>query len=158
ARIGRIALSAWSAGYGAVGALLRDKDTAARVDAVLLADGLHTNFTKRHLVDEAPLEKYARIAEAAIRGEKLFALTHSSIRTTGSANPTETIGALLRMTDTPKTASFAAGPRTLRQVYVSDRGDFHVKGYEGTGVRDHIDHIWGMGDTVLPYLRERWER
>ena len=28
----------------------------------------------------------------------------------------------------------------------------------GTGVKDHIDHIWGMNETMLPYLKARWER
>jgi len=160
ARIGRIALSAWSAGYGAVSALLRDQDVATRVDAVLLADGLHSNYkdARRHVVDEAPLEKYARVAEAAIRGEKLFALTHSSIPTYGYPNTTETIGQLLTMTNVPKVADAAQGPRAMRQIYVSNRGDFHVRGYAGTGVRDHIDHIWAMNETMFPYLKARWER
>jgi hypothetical protein len=159
ARIGRIALSAWSAGYGAVSALLRDKDVVARVDAVLLADGLHSNFKDRkHEVDDAPLQKYARIAEAAMKGEKLFALTHSAVPTYGYPNTTQTIGELLKMTNVPKNASRAEGPRSMRQIYVSDSGDFHVKGFEGTGVKDHIDHIWGMNETMLPYLKARWER
>ena len=160
AKIGRIALSAWSAGYGSVSALLRDPATVKRVDAVLLADGLHSNYAdaRRREVSGAPLEKYARIAEAAFRGDKLFALTHSSIPTYGYPSSTETIGELLRMTGTPMTANAAVGTRGMRQIYESNRGDFHVKGYEGQGVKDHIDHIWGMNETLLPYLKERWSR
>ena len=160
ARVGRIALSAWSAGYGAVSALLRDKDVVARVDAVLLADGLHANYKdeRRHVVDDSSLKKYAAIADAATRGEKLFALTHSSIQTHGYANTTETIGELLKLANVAKTPEAARGPRSMHQVYVRDRGDFHVKGYQGTGVHDHIDHIWAMGETMLPYLKARWNR
>jgi hypothetical protein len=44
----------------------------------------------------------------------------------------------------------------MRQIYFGDAGDFHVKGYEGTGVKDHVDQIRAMGDTMLPYLRKRW--
>jgi hypothetical protein len=33
-----------------------------------------------------------------------------------------------------------------------------VKGFLGTQVKDHIDHIWGMNETMLPYLRDRWSR
>ena len=46
----------------------------------------------------------------------------------------------------------------MREVYESNRGDFHVKGYEGTGVKDHMNHIWGMNETLFPYLKERWGR
>jgi hypothetical protein len=161
ARVGRIALSARSAGYGAVSAILRQPENVKKIDAVLLADGLHANYVgdeRKHLVDDAPLAKYARIADAAIRGEKLFAMTHSSIVTSGYPNTTETIGELLKMTSTPKTDSPAIGPRNMRQLYESHRGDFHVRGYEGTGVKDHIDHIWGMGETLFPYLKDRWSR
>jgi hypothetical protein len=160
ARVGRIALSAWSAGYGAVSAILRQPEQVKRIDAVLLADGLHANYRdeKKHLVDDAPLAKYARIADSAFKGEKLFAMTHSSITTYGYPNTTETIGELLKITGTPRTESPTVGPRNMRQLYESHRGDFHVRGYEGTGVKDHIDHIWGMGETLLPYLKDRWSR
>jgi hypothetical protein len=160
AHLGRLALSAWSAGYGSVSAILRVPSNAKRVDAVLLADGLHADFAdeRRHIIDNAPLQKYARVAEAAIQGDKLFALTHSSITTNGYSNTTETIGELLKMVGVEKEATVADGPRGMTEVYESHRGDFHVKGFLGTTVKDHIDHIWGMSETMLPYLRERWSR
>ena len=40
----------------------------------------------------------------------------------------------------------------------SDAGDFHVKGYEGVGVKDHVDQIRAMAETLLPYLKTRWSR
>jgi hypothetical protein len=160
AHLGRLALSAWSAGYGSVSAILRVPSNASRVDAVLLADGLHSNYVdeKRHLVDDGPLLKYVKIAQAAIRGEKLFALTHSSILTTGYPNTTETIGELIKLAGVDKEVLVADGPRDMEQVYEADRGDFHVKGYLGVTVKDHINHIWGMNETLLPYLRDRWSQ
>jgi hypothetical protein len=160
AHLGRIALSAWSAGYGSVSAILRQPKNVERIDAILLADGLHSDYAdkRHHVVDDAPLGKYARIAEAAIRGDKLFALTHSSIVTEGYPNTTDTIGKLLKMVDVAKNATVSDGPRGMLEVYESHSGSFHVKGYLGTQVKDHIDHIWGMNDTMLPYLRDRWAR
>lgn len=161
AHLGRIALSAWSAGYGSVSAILRQPKNVDRVDAILLADGLHSNYLRperRHQVDADPLQKYARIAEQAIAGNKLFALTHSSITTEGYPNTTDTIGTLLKLVNVEKTPTVADGPRGMMEVYESHSGDFHVKGYLGTTVKDHIDHIWGMNDTMLPYLRDRWTR
>jgi hypothetical protein len=160
AHVGRIALSAWSAGYGSVSAILRVPGNAKRIDAVLLADGLHSDYVdeRRHVVDDAPLAKYAKIAQEAINGERLFALTHSSILTTGYPNTTETIGELLKLVGVEKEPMVSDGPRGMLEIYESHRGDFHVKGFLGTGVKDHIDHIWGMNETLFPYLRDRWSR
>jgi hypothetical protein len=158
--MGRIALSAWSAGYGSVSAILRVPANARRIDALLLADGLHSDYVdeRRHVVDEGPLAKYAKIAEEAKNGERLFALTHSSILTTGYPNTTETIGELLKMVGVEKEPMVSDGPRGMLEIYESHSGDFHVKGFLGTGVKDHIDHIWGMNETLFPYLRDRWSK
>jgi hypothetical protein len=160
AHLGRIALATWSAGYGAAAAILRQTANANRIDALLMAEGPHSDYVdKEHtLVDEAPLAKYLRIARAARAGDKLFVLTHSAIHTDDYPSTTETIGELLKMAAVEKTASSSVGPRGMQQVYESDSGDFHVKGYEGGGVKDHVDHIRAMGETMFPYLKRRWAR
>ena len=158
ARLGRIALSAWSAGFASVGAILKQPGVADRVDAVLLADGPHTMYDAAHHIYEPGMEKWVRLAEAAMRGEKLFALTHSSIPTVGYPSTTETIGELLRETSVEKTPTQAIGPRGMRGIYESNVGSFHVAGFEGQTKKDHIDHIKGMSETMLPYLRDRWSR
>jgi hypothetical protein len=159
AHLGRIAITAWSAGFGAVGQILAQPGNVDRIDAILLADGLHANYLNGRKINDAALAKYASFAERAMRGEKLFALTHSSIQTEGYPSTTATIGELLVLTDLSKTpTSGQPGPRGMREIYHSDRGDFHVKGYEGMGVNDHIDHIKGMHETLFPYLKARWSR
>jgi hypothetical protein len=159
ARLGRIAITAWSAGFGAVGQILSQPANAERIDAILLADGLHANYLNGRKINDAALAKYATFAERAMRGEKLFALTHSSIQTEGYPSTTATIGELLVLTDVAKTPTPGQlGPRGMREIYQSDRGEFHVKGYEGMGVQDHVDHIKGMYETVFPYLKARWSK
>jgi len=156
ATVGRIALEAWSAGFASVGAILKQPGVAERVDAVLLADGPHSMYDAPHHIYEPGMEKWVRFAEASMRGDKLFALTHSSIQTLGYPSTTETIGELLRQTSVDKMPTLAQGPRGMREIYESHRGSFHVAGYEGQTAHDHIDHIKGMSETLLPYLRERW--
>jgi hypothetical protein len=158
ASLGRIALTAWSAGFASVGAILRQPGVADRVDAVLLADGPHANYVAPHCVNDAAIERWTHVAEAAMRGEKLFALTHSSIPTVGYPSTTETIGELLRLTSVEKVPADGPSPRGMRPIYESHRGDFHVEGFEGQTAKDHIDHIKAMSETLLPYLRERWSR
>jgi hypothetical protein len=156
ARLGRIALSAWSAGFAAVGAILKQPGVPERVDAVLLADGPHAAYIAPHQVYQAGIEKWVRFAESAMRGDKLFALTHSSIQTTGYPSTTETIGEVLKATNVEKVLTPAIGPRGMHEIYESHRGDFHVEGFEGQTAKDHIDHIKGMSETLLPYLHDRW--
>ena len=161
AKPGRVALSAWSAGFASVSAILKQESARSKVDAVLLADGLHAAYTnpKHHVVDERSLAKYARLSAEAMHGDKLFVLTHSS-------NPdvrlcerrTETVGTLLRLASVEKGPPPATAPRSMQPIYQVHRGDFYVTGFEGHGVHDHIDHIWAMGDTMFPLLASRWSR
>ena len=76
ARFARIVLVGFSAGHGAIRAILRDSAHFARVDAVLLLDGMHTSYVpegtvidKGGTLDERNLEVWARYARSAIRGE-----------------------------------------------------------------------------------------
>ena len=38
----------------------------------------------------------------------------------------------------------------------ADRAGFHVRGYAGRDTDAHCDHLYAMGDTLYPMLRERW--
>jgi hypothetical protein len=158
-KLRRVALSAWSAGFVSVSKIMSEPANAARVDAVLVADGFFTSFSdvKKRIVNTGALERFVALATAASKGERLFGLTHSSIPTTGYASVEETVAKLLEMTSTSKTASTATGPRDMHETYVVDRGAFHVKGYEGVTAGDHIKQIQAMGETLYPYLKARWD-
>ena len=156
----RIALSGWSAGYGAVVRVLDRPRDAARVDAVLLADGLHasidpTNKYERHVsVDH--MAPFTAFADEAVAGRKLFAITHSQI-TTPYASTTETADFLLAQEGVTRAAPNMAPPRP--GMVMKSRGDaagFHVLGFGGGDQKAHADHLHAFGDTLLPYLKERW--
>jgi hypothetical protein len=156
----RIALSGWSAGYGAVFRVLDRARDAARIDAVLLADGLHasidpTNRFERHVsVDHmAPFTAYA---DEAVAGRKLFAITHSAIMTP-YASTTETADFLLAQEGVDRTPANAAPLRPgMNLKSRGDAGGFHVLGYGGGDEQAHCDHLHAFGETLLPYLKERW--
>jgi hypothetical protein len=38
----------------------------------------------------------------------------------------------------------------------ADAGGFHVLGYGGGNEEAHCDHLHAFGETLLPYLKERW--
>ena len=160
AKMRRLALSAWSAGYVSVAGVMKDPSVAEKVDAILLADGFFTAFTnvKRRTVNEAGIKPMAIYAEAASRDEKLFAITHTTIPTGDFPSVQECVAKLLEMTSLAKTPSANVGPREMREVYVVDKGSFHVRGYEGVTAKDHVKQIRAMGETLYPFLKARWDK
>lgn len=158
---GRVALSSWSAGYGAIYRILGNQQDAELVDAVLLSDGLHSGFVdkfKREL-SSRQMAAFDRFAQQAVRGEKLFAITHTAIKTPKYASTTETANYLI---DTHKLARWTGdepGPRdSMRLTSRASRGTFHVAAYAGGDTDAHCDHLYAIGDTLYSRLADRWSR
>jgi len=152
ARVDRVAVSAWSAGFEGVRALLHQPEDA-RLDAVLLIDGLHAPRKSEVLAARmAPFIEFARRAE---RGEKFMLVTHSSIPTEGYASTTETAHHLL--------AEVGARPLAVRRddgfglslVELFSRGDLHVRGYAGNDKADHCAQLFLMR-RAFTALGRRW--
>jgi hypothetical protein len=95
----RLALSGWSAGYGGVLKVLEQPALAARVDAVLLMDGIHVGYQpESHELLLDRLAPFTRFAKEAVEGRRLFSITHTHIVPMGNyAGTRETTDALLRL-------------------------------------------------------------
>jgi hypothetical protein len=161
AKVRRIALTAWSAGFGGVSAMLNQPGVADRVDAILLADALHANFIgdlRDHKVNPGALENYVAYAKRAVKGEKLLAITHSSIGVDGYATTTETAAELIRLVPLEKRSPSFPWPDGMRAIYEAHSGDMHIIGFEGTRENDHMLHVTKMNATLFPWLKARWRR
>ena len=125
-----VALSSWSAGYGAVAQLLSRPHE--RVEGLILLDSLHASYVpgERTIVSQ-PLTPFLAFASAAADGGPLFYLTHSEIKTEGYASTTEVAAFLL-------------------QNVGGERGRLFVRGYPGEGPEAHCAHL----RLILPILRE----
>jgi len=154
----RIALSSFSAGYGAVSRILSSERASAGVDAVLLSDGLHAGFTsaKAHTLDDRKMAPFVRFASDAARGEKLMGITHSAIETYDYASTTETAAYLLHEVRLEPTAGRSVGARGMIMTSVADRGGLHVRGFAGTTKEAHCDQLLSIGDNLFPFLAQRW--
>ncbi|MRG90801.1 hypothetical protein [Polyangium spumosum] len=173
-RLGRLALGAWSAGYGAVVRLLAHEEQMARVSAVLLCDAPHSNLLSMQSreVDMDRIAPFLHFAKKAAAGEKLFVLTHSEIGAYSYATTTETSDALLRAIGLersraigwpgrpsfPLARSVMTTEAWLEQRSEARQGDLHIAGYRGFKEDDHIAHLAQMSQTVLPALVEYWKR
>ncbi|MEP6620264.1 MAG: hypothetical protein ABJE47_13155 [bacterium] len=153
--ITQVTLSGFSAGHGAIRAILRDSGHFARVDAVLLLDGLHTSYVpegtvmdKGGTLDEHNLEVWVRFGRAAIRGEKRFLITHSEIFPGTFASTTETTDYLVTALGLTRTPVLQWGPRGLQQLSEARQGGLEIMGFAGNSAPDHIDQFQGMPEFL----------
>ena len=162
ARLGRITLVGFSAGHGAVRAILRDPRQFARVDAVLLLDGMHTSYVPEGkllaaggALDTTNLVAFANFARAAMRGEKRFVVTHSEIFPGSFASTTETADWLLHALGLHRTPVLRWGPRGMQQLSEVTAGKFELLGFAGNSAPDHIDQLHAMPEFLARTLKER---
>lgn len=158
-RIGRLTLVGFSAGHGAVRAILRDPRHFARVDAVLLLDGMHTSYVpegtvieKGGTLDTTNLVAFASFARAAMRGEKRFVVTHSEIFPGTFASTTETADWLLHSLGLHRTPVVHWGPRGMQQLSEGRSGKFELLGFAGNSAPDHIDQLHAMPELLARML------
>lgn len=144
-------LSGFSAGYGAIRAILADKSNLDRVDGVLLLDGLHSSYVPEEKVlheggalDEEKLAPFIRFARLAADGSKTFLITHSEIFPGTFASTTETSDHLLGSLDLSRTPVLEWGPLGMQRLSEAHRGSFTVLGFAGNTAPDHIDHFHAM--------------
>jgi hypothetical protein len=158
-RVRRIALTAWSAGYGAVRSILSQADARERIDAVILLDGLHCDYAGEGLAT-AGLEPFLKYARLAASGSKLMVVSHSSIVPPGYASTTETANYLVRELGGKARAAKprASDPLGLRLTSRFDLGDFHVRGYAGKAEPDHCAHLGLLSDVLKVHLAPRWSK
>jgi hypothetical protein len=150
-----VTLAGFSAGHGAIRAILRAPQHFAKVDAVLLLDGLHTSYAPDRTVlaeggklDERPLEVFVRFGEAAIRGEKRLLITHSEIFPGTFASTTETSDFLVQALGLRRTPVLRWGPRGMQQLSEVRQGQLAVLGFAGNSAPDHIDQFHGMPEFL----------
>ena len=101
-RLPATVLSAFSAGYGAVRAVLGNSEMDTTIAGVLLLDGLHVSYMPERtplasggVLDTARLAPFLDFAERALRGERRMLVTHSEIFPGSFASTTETADYLL---------------------------------------------------------------
>jgi len=155
----RIALSAWSAGYGAIGRLLAKSTVRERVDAVLLADGLHAGFAPgTRQVDHLKMNPFVAFAQEAAKGERLMAVSHSDVQTYRYASTTQTADHLLAALEVERTSTSLTLDDDVQVRSAVHHGGFHMIAFGGQDTDAHCAHLLNMSKTLFPMLADRWNR
>ena len=146
-----ITLSGFSAGYGAIRAILRHPAHFENVDGVLLLDGFHASYepegktlAEGAKVSGRDIDSYAAFAREAVKGRKHFVITHSQIHPGTYASTTECSNELLRELGLRRQMSQDPGPMGMQQISKAEKGTIHVFGYAGETAADHVDHLHTM--------------
>jgi hypothetical protein len=152
-----IILTSWSAGYGAVRAILRVPENYKRVDRVLLMDGMHASYVgdapgtgpgQESVLVPEDLQIFAEFARDAIAGRKRMIVTHSEIFPGTYASTTETTDWLVSTLGLKLKAVLKWGPVGLQQLSEVRAGKFQLLGYAGNSAPDHVDQLQALPDFL----------
>lgn len=159
-----VILSSFSAGYGAVRAILQHEANVARLSGVLLLDGLHTDYVPDATpmasggrLNEAKLAPFLQFAQLAVRNQKRMLITHSEIFPGTYASTTETAAYLLQALDLPANPVLRWGPAGMQQLGHASRGALAILAFAGNSAPDHVDHLHGLPEFLRMLLDLRTE-
>lgn len=152
AKAGKVALSAWSAGFTGVGALLA-RPNAGNVDAAILIDGLHAARDPQSF--EAQLQPFVDYAKRAASGERFLFVSHSSILPPGFASTTECAHYVEAALGGKPEAVLREDRAGLQLIELFSRGNLHIRGYAGNDKADHCAQLFLLRDAFRA-LGERW--
>jgi hypothetical protein len=155
-----IVLTSWSAGYGAIRAILRHGEHYPRVASVVLLDSMHASYeglvaagprTEDLPVAAADVDAFAKFAADAVAGRKQFVILHSEVFPGTYASTTETADAILAGAGLKRRPVLKEGPIGMQQLSETTAGKLAVVGYAGNTAPDHTDHLYALGAVL-----ERW--
>jgi hypothetical protein len=142
-----VVISSFSAGYGAVREILKNRENWARIDAVILEDSLHTGYVsdgKPGPIDGSNLEVFVEFAREAAAGRKRMVMTNSEVFPGTFASTTETTDYVVEKLGLKRKPVLKSGPVGMQQVSDVQSGRFHLMGFAGNSAPDHVDHLHGL--------------
>ncbi len=149
-----VTIGGWSAGNGAVREILKSPDSYARVQRVLMIDGIHSSYlngTPGPLESEiAPdnLQSVLKLARDAMAGRKQAIITHSEIFPGTYASTTETADYVVAQLGLKRKAILRWGPMGSQQLSEVKKGRFTMAGYAGNSAPDHVDQLHSLPEYL----------
>lgn len=146
--IGKLVLSSWSAGYGAMRAWLTMAPGSAQ--ALVFLDSIHASYGADGTADPGELRPFFELASHATNGSPFMWLSHSAIVPPGYASTTEVADAILQHVQGQRRYDGLQPEHGVLTKTRVDRGAFHVRGTTGGNEAAHCAHL-----KMLPAILER---
>ncbi len=160
AHIRHLALSAWSAGYGAVNEIL--KHDSSNIDAVILLDGLHAAWDPAHRnhstgddVWAGPVAPTLEFARRALKGEKIFVFSHSEVDPVTYPSTRLTADMFMRELALKRHSVDKTADRFGLYGTVDTRG-VHIWSYRGNDKPAHCTHLTHIDRAVRDIIEPAW--
>lgn len=154
-----VILSSFSAGYGAVRAIMRQPEHYSRVATVMLNDSLHADYLPEAVAPRSPdlsvapadVDVFLKLAGDAVAGRKRFIVLHSEVFPGTYASTTDTADALLASVHLKRRAKLREGPLGMQQLSETKQGKFVMVGYAGNSAIDHLDQLYALGAQLAKW-------
>jgi hypothetical protein len=158
AHVRKLALSSWSAGYGAVDQILRQTG-GKNIDAVILLDSLHAGYDNAatHTLKTLQLDPFVAFAKRAATGKAFMFMSHSSIIPPGYASTTETASYVISQVGGKPQKAKKEDVLGLDMIRKYDKSNFHVRGYDGDDKPDHCAHLGLIAGVMKSHILPRWK-
>jgi hypothetical protein len=144
----KVAVSSFSAGYGAVRQILKSSTYQSEISSLLTADSMYATTAADGTPDDTQMAGYKTFALAAKNGQKTFLLSHSQVATSGYESTVETSNELMQYLGISATNYTANGLGTLNYYRHAQVGNFKLWGAAGATGDDHLEHLRYIGDWL----------
>jgi hypothetical protein len=146
----KLAVSSFSAGYGAAREILKNSTYFNDIDGMVLADTVYASFTSSS--DHTPLDSqmngFRNFAAAAKNGTKTLTLSHSLVQTYTYCNTAETADDLMAWTGVTPSAYNVTGLGGLQFYRHAQAGEFEMFGALGDDAAAHSKHLQNIGQFL----------
>ncbi len=145
-----VVVSSFSAGYGAVREILKNKRNWKRIDALLLEDSLHCDYAnaKPGALQTDTLRPFLDFAREAIAGRKQMILTHAEVIPGNYASTRETADYMIQQLHLSRHPALVLNPPGMKQTSQASRGRLIILGFAGDSALDHLDHYEALSSWL----------
>ncbi|TWT47632.1 hypothetical protein [Botrimarina hoheduenensis] len=145
---GQLAVSSFSAGYGAVRQILASPTYRNQIDSLLAADSLYATTASDGTALDSQMAGYKAFADLAATGQKRFVFSHSQVPTYTYESTAETGDELLAHLGLATAPTSQTGLGDLRFYRTTSRQGFSLWGALGTSGDSHLSHLRYMGEWL----------
>jgi hypothetical protein len=144
----KLAVSSFSAGYGAVREILKSSTYRSDIDMLLTADSLYATTAGDGTPLDSQMVDYKTFAGLAKSGSKTFLFSHSQVPTYTYETTEECGDELMQYLGTSASAYNVNGLGTLNFYRYAQTGNFRLWGALGTDGDSHLEHLRYIGEFL----------
>jgi len=146
--IGRIVVTSFSAGFGAVREILKDPAYVGAISDLIMADSLYAGYVEedgKNVVNPENMVSFEPIVRRATGGKSNVWLTYSEVVPGTYASTFETAEYLANKVGAKIEPASGTDATGMKLIGKADLKGFHVRGYAGNDGPAHMRHLLSIG-------------